>query len=184
MSAEPTVERIEALLRGKRAFLRFLERRVGSWADADDLLQSALLKVVARGESLRDEERLIPWFYQVLRREIADHYRRRAAAARMEGRLAEEPVGRDEELFRATCECVGDLLPALKPEYADLLQRVELQEEPLREAARRLGITPNNATVRLHRARRALGDALRDTCRLCAEHGCLDCTCSRNPRAV
>ena len=43
------------------------------------------------------------------------------------------------------------------------------------------GITPNNAGVRLHRARRALRRQTLAFCRACAEHGCLDCSCASAP---
>ena len=43
--------------------------------------------------------------------------------------------------------------------------------------AARHGISLDNVKVRRHRARKALRERLVDTCRLCADHGCLDCTC-------
>ena len=46
-----------------------------------------------------------------------------------------------------------------------------------------LGITPNNLKVRRHRARRALRARLEETCRICAAHGCLDCTCEKKLRS-
>lgn len=38
-------------------------------------------------------------------------------------------------------------------------------------------ISANNATVRLHRARKALRDVVMMTCKSCANHGCADCGC-------
>lgn len=52
---------------------------------------------------------------------------------------------------------------------------------PLQKVAKALGITTNNATVRLHRARRALKRELERSCGICATHGCLDCTCGESP---
>jgi len=63
-------------------------------------------------------------------------------------------------LFQAVCACVHDVLAALKPEQAAVIRRAEPDGEPLNRVASHLGITPNNASVRLYRARRALGDAL------------------------
>lgn len=40
-----------------------------------------------------------------------------------------------------------------------------------------LGRNANNLRVRHHRARQQLRERLEQTCRLCAKHGCLDCTC-------
>ena len=70
-------------------------------------------------------------------------------------------------------------LPALKPDYATLLRRLDLNGEASAPVAASLGITRNNLIVRLHRARRQLRERLEQTCRLCAKHGCLDCHCDQ-----
>lgn len=174
--------RIDRLVQAKAQFLGFLERRLGRRADAEDLLQTAYLRLLEQGDTVRDEDRLVPWFYQVLRNLLVDHYRRRGAGVRAEGRLlAEAPTEEvpGEELFRATCACVNDLLPTLPSRSAEMIRRVELDGQPVQQVARDLGITANNASVSLHRARRALRQALRATCGVCTEHGCLDCACRR-----
>ena len=56
---------------------------------------------------------------------------------------------------------------------------MELDEEPLAELAGRMGLSKNNATVRLHRARKSLKASLLKTCGACAAHGCLDCSCRK-----
>jgi DNA-directed RNA polymerase specialized sigma24 family protein len=77
------------------------------------------------------------------------------------------------------CECFRELIPTLKPEYAALIERLELAEGDPAEVAGELNISRNNLKVRRHRARQALRERLEQTCRLCAEHACLDCTCKR-----
>jgi RNA polymerase sigma-70 factor (ECF subfamily) len=54
---------------------------------------------------------------------------------------------------------------------------VDLEGGSVGDYARKAGITPNNASVRLHRAREALRKQVEKTCGTCATHGCLDCTC-------
>jgi RNA polymerase sigma-70 factor (ECF subfamily) len=181
---EAITERTDLLVQNKARFLAFLERRLGSQADAEDLLQTAYLKALAEGHTVRDEEKVVPWFYQLLRNLLVDHYRRRGAAARLENHLAYETKRTaaidDEELFREVCRCVKDVSEALKDEYREILLRVELGDEAIDEVASDLGVTSNNASVRLHRARRALREALQTTCGACTEHGCLDCTCRKS----
>src|SRR5262249_51962593 len=70
------------------------------------------------------------------------------------------------------------LLPTLKPEYVDILRRVELLGEPRQEVAAALGVSVNNVTVRLHRARQAIKRALLLSCTTCPEHGFLRCACA------
>lgn len=173
----------DLLLRRKAQLLAFLERRLGSRADAEDILQDALLVLVAKRDSLRHEESIVPWFYQVLRNLLVDYHRRRSAQANLRARLARttagDPMTEDPALFHEVCACVRDVMAALRPPYAAILHRVELEEQPVRTVARDLGISPGNASVRLHRARRALLEGLRRMCGACFDHGCLDCTCRR-----
>jgi RNA polymerase sigma-70 factor (ECF subfamily) len=182
MSGTANAHRIDLLVRRKAEFLRFLERRLGSRADAEDLLQDALLQVVGHENSLRDDEKLVPWFYRILRNLLVDHYRHKAALRRLREQVAgdaDTATGIDEELFEATYPCVNDVAATLKAEYGELIRRVELADEPLQEVARELGITPNNASVRLHRARQALREGLAAMCGACVEHACLDCSCRK-----
>jgi len=187
MSDGAITHRVDLLVRRKAEFLRFVEGRLGSRADAEDLLQNALLKVVAHETPLRDGEKLVPWFYQILRNLLIDHYRHSAAFRRLQDQVAADAdtaTEMDEELFRATYPCVKDVATTLKPEYSELIRRVELAEEPLQEVAHDLGITTNNASVRLHRARQALREGLAAMCGACVEHACLDCTCrTRGPES-
>lgn len=85
---------------------------------------------------------------------------------------------RDADLERTVCACINDLIPNLKPEYADLIRRVDLGGESVGALADEIGLTVGNARVRLHRARAALRKELEQSCRTCATHGCLDCTCA------
>jgi len=182
----PEDEIISVLLAQKGRLLAFLEERVGSRADAEDLLQIAMLRAVTKGHAVRSRDRIIPWFYRVLQNLLVDWHRRRAAADRALRRL-ERTVSvtqeQDEALWRQVCSCVSRILVTLRPEYTEILGRVELDEQPVVEAARELGISANNAAVRLFRARRALLERLRATCGACFEHGCLDCFC-RTPQTA
>ena len=173
-------ETIRMLLAEKGRLLAFLEERVRSRADAEDLLQTAMLRAVTKGHAVRSKDRIIPWFYRVLQNLVVDWHRRRAAAARALRRLEAAESGtqdHDEALSRQVCTCILGLLVTLRPEYAEILRRVEVNEQSVVEAARELRINPNNASVRLLLARRALLERLRATCGACFEHGCLDCFC-------
>jgi len=162
-----------------RRFLAWLEARVGSRSVAEEILQEAFVKAVERGETLREREAAVAWFFRLLRNAVVDHHRRSASRARFEGDLdpEREPAAPAEETVAALCGCIAGLADTLKPEYATALRRVELEGVPVKDFAAEAGITANNAAVRLFRARAALAQRVTATCRTCAEHGCLDCTC-------
>lgn len=179
-----SVRAVGALVENHRRFLAFLERRVGSRESAEEILQDAFVRGLERAGEIRDEERAVAWFYRLLRRAVADHFRERAAEARGIGALARELADAHElppELAAELCHCFEALLPALRPAYAEILRRVDLGGLRPVEFAAEAGIPANRAMVRLHRARRALRERLALACRTCAEHGCLDCRCGTRP---
>jgi RNA polymerase sigma-70 factor (ECF subfamily) len=89
----------------------------------------------------------------------------------------------DAEIEAEICRCFEALLPTMKPEYAALLREVDLNGRRVVDVAAEQGLTANAGTVKLHRARKALRVRLEESCRTCATHGCLDCTCAR-PQAA
>lgn len=165
------------LLAQRDAFKAFLASRVGNDADAEDILQSGLVKALQRAPEVHDEQKAAAWFYQVLRHALIDHVRSRHAAARRDEAWTRETatLADDGEAGRQICTCFEKILPVLKPAHADLLRRVELQGESVAGAAAALGLTPNHASVTLHRARAELKAKLVDFCGDCS---CLaDCGC-------
>jgi RNA polymerase sigma factor (sigma-70 family) len=173
---------VETLLENHRAFLRYLERRVGDRALAEDILQDAFAKVVARPEQAPADESVIPWFYRTLRNAAIDQFRRHGAADR-----AYEAFARELETHEAPtvdmeaeiCACVSRLAATLKPEYAEALEAIEVAGTPVKTFAEQKGLSSNNAGVRVFRAREALKKRVIESCGTCAEHGCLNCTCKR-----
>ena len=171
---------LDQLAQSRGQFLAFVQRRVSDPELSEDILQSSLLKAAQNIDKLQDRERLVPWFYTVLRNAITDAYRARGRNPEVE--LPEDLDVEDEpELERQVCECFRSLLPALKPEYAELIDALDLRNESATTLGERLGVTQNNLKVRHHRARQALRRLLEETCRVCAVHHCLDCTCEAAP---
>jgi RNA polymerase sigma factor (sigma-70 family) len=173
---------LDVLVTNHARFLSFLERRVVRRDVAEEILQEAFVRGLARGASLRSDESAVAWFYRLLRNALVDHHRRAAAELRGLATLGDEPRddgqgARDEELVATICACVTSLVDTLKPEYATALRHVELGGESIRDFARDAGITPGNAAVRVFRARQALRRRVEESCGTCAEHGCHECEC-------
>lgn len=172
-------EAVNRLVGSHRQFLAFLERRVESRTAAEDILQSAFAKGLEHGGEVPDEK-IVAWFYRLLRNAVIDHYRRRAASVRAMETYAHEFTDRETpapEMEQELCTCVLELFGNLKPEYAEALRMVDIEEGNLSRLAAGAGITPENAAVRIHRARKALRAQVMKACGTCAEHGCLNCTC-------
>ncbi len=173
-------EALQRLLADRRQFISFVERRVNSREMAEDIVQTAFVKSIERGKTLRDNESAVAWFYRMLRNAVIDHYRHNEVHSRameewvkeLESQEIPSPDTRNE-----VCACIMRLMKELKPEYRDALQKVDVEEEAVSEFAKAASISANNAAVRVHRAREALRKQVKVTCGTCAEHGCVDCRC-------
>jgi RNA polymerase sigma-70 factor (ECF subfamily) len=173
---------VATLLENHRAFLRYLERRVGDRALAEDILQDAFAKVVARPEQAPADEAIVPWFYRTLRNAAVDQFRRRGAADRAYEAFARELETHEtppEDMEAEICACVSRLAATLKPEYAEALDVIEVGGTPVKAYAEAKGLSANNAAVRVFRAREALKKRVSESCGTCAEHGCVNCTCKQ-----
>lgn len=176
MNSDP----MEGLAANRRQLLAFIERRVENRDVAEEILQEAFVRGAERAGQVRSDERIVAWFYRLLRNAIVDHWRdqrvERRATAQMALEMADAHIPAPE-VEAELCRCVASQLAELRPEYAEILRRVDLGDERPVDFAIEQGLTANNAMVRLHRARRALRERLLHVCGACAEHACLDCGC-------
>jgi RNA polymerase sigma factor (sigma-70 family) len=180
---EPAIDAVAplaVLLDNHRAFLTYLERKVGDRALAEDILQDAFARVLARPDQAPGDEGVVPWFYRTLRNAVIDRFRRRQTADRALAAFAQELHGQEDpasDMASEICSCVSRLATTLKPEYAEALQAIEVGGTPVKVFAEQKGLSSSNAAVRVFRAREALKKRVAESCGVCAEHGCLNCTC-------
>ena len=175
---------LQRLLEHGSAFRVFLRRRVSDEALVDDLLQQSMIRAVQSNHSIRSNESVVAWFYKILRHTLIDYYRSKGTEARRNDAFLQELTlsGNDkepplDEVKSTVCACLNRLLPTLRSNYAQLIQRIDLDEESPKLVAEELKISHSNLTVRLHRARQALRASLEQSCGICSTHGCLNCTC-------
>ncbi|VAV93755.1 hypothetical protein MNBD_ALPHA08-1264 [hydrothermal vent metagenome] len=175
-------EVVAVLVENNRVFRKFLARRMGTTADVEDVLQDFCLKALSRQDQHRPSDNLVAWLYSILRSCLSDHYRKTerrgkiSKAFALETESGEQVAGADQ-LHKNLCKCLHSLLPVLRPDYAELVRRIDLAEEERAEVAADIGISAGTLAVRLHRARQVLKRALLTSCGSCVEHGFDDCGC-------
>jgi RNA polymerase sigma-70 factor (ECF subfamily) len=170
---------LAALLENHRSFLSYLTKRVGDRALAEDILQDAFVRNISRLDDV-PEEAVVPWFYRTLRNAAIDHYRRQQTKTKALTRFAKEIEAETPQdgLHTEICACVNRLAETLKPDYAEALKVIDVEGTTVKEFAKQKGLTPSNAGVRVFRAREALRQLVVSSCGMCAEHGCMNCSCA------
>lgn len=147
---------------------RFVARRVDDPHIAADLTADIFVAVI-EGADGYDPGVGPPraWLFGIARNVVLTEYRRRARFSRAIGRLGGhrvlEPDALEHAIERIDAERPARVLrtgiAGLTPVLRDVLELIAIDELSVTEAAAVLGISPNTARVRLHRARRQLGHA-------------------------
>lgn len=148
--------------------------------DAEDVFQLAALRAVEKADSLQDPERVVPWLFRVYRNMVTDLGRARSRQRRLFDQVEQVPElaeQADVEAEAEACGCSVTQSKRITGSYAGILDLIDIKGLSLREAADSLGISVNNATVRLHRARKALKKRMLEHCGVESLRDCLDCLC-------
>jgi DNA-directed RNA polymerase specialized sigma24 family protein len=167
---------VESLLAEHRATLVvFVERRLGSRAAAEDVVQQASVRALGHAAQLRDTGAGRAWLFQITRRLVADRLREKAV----------QNVGNESDVLLSGggdpefgCACVIANLHRLPDADAGLLRRAIIDGASATELAKELGVSTNATTVRLSRARAALREQLRRHCGTESLRECIDCACN------
>lgn len=171
-----------ALIQNRKKFLQFLNQRVGNKELAEEILQQFCVKALSKGGDLKKPESVVAWLYRVLNRTLADFHRCQARRLQSEAeyaRLQPQHLQAFDAAPAAVCTCFYELIPTLKPEYSEILQRIDLNGESHATVASDLGIGTNLVSVRLHRARQALKRILlMSCCKSCHDSNFMNCECT------
>jgi RNA polymerase sigma-70 factor (ECF subfamily) len=147
--------RFEAVFREVYEPLQRYARRRTDLVTADDVVADALTVLWRRLDEVPDGSAL-PWCYGVARRCLANHRRGDARRNRLVERLMSERVGAEVEPDPILAEALAEL----SLDDRELVRLWAWEELPPRDIGMVLGITANAASIRLHRVRGRLGDAL------------------------
>jgi RNA polymerase sigma-70 factor (ECF subfamily) len=159
-----------------------LGARLASAADAEDVAQDVLLKVLRGSASLRDEERFGGWLAATVRNAVADHLRAKqrhplAPAGREEPSEAPAEEGADDLARKRVIAALRPFAERLPATYRETIILSELDEVPHAEIARRSNISISGVKSRVQRGRALLRDMLDQCCEIATDvrGGVVDC---------
>ena len=143
----------------------FILSRVHNADDADDILQDVFLKIHENLSSIRDEDRITSWIFQVTRNAIINHYR--DLKKQRISFTTDTDVLEDPDPHANNIDISGWLRPfmaRLPEKYQQALLLTELGDMSQVELAKQLGISISAAKMRVHRGRLQLKHMLLDCC--------------------
>jgi RNA polymerase sigma factor (sigma-70 family) len=142
----------------------FLVRTVRDHAAAEDLTQNTFIRLMERGDSVRELEKVRPWLFTVAHNLAVTHVTRRRPTDPIEAAFdiaSGERGPEDEALAIAAAALVWDAAASLEPRQYAVLDLSVRRGFSVAEIAEVLEITAAHAAVVVHRAREALAQAIR-----------------------
>jgi RNA polymerase sigma-70 factor (ECF subfamily) len=163
-----------AVVTQRKQLLTLVRHHAAGRLDAEEVLQMALQRALERAAQVRDPARVEAWLSRLVRNLVVDELRRKREIVRP---VDELELAASDDGAVLDCRCVLVQVDQLKSEHSQILRRVVVDGVAVSQVAAELSLTPNNAMVRLHRARRALKARLKEHCGTTSARSCADCGC-------
>lgn len=143
----------------------YVGRKVRAEDDVEDILQEVFARIHSGLGSLRAEEKLEAWLFQVTRRAMMDHFRSRSGIRRSSG-LPEELAGGlpESDVPKEIASCLQPMMSLVSGEDREILRLVDQEGIPQKDLASRLGVSVTAVKSRVQRARKRLREAVLDCC--------------------
>lgn len=149
--------RFDAALRG------FFRPRVPDPDLRADLVQEVMLRVHARRDQLREEDRFDAWAFRIARNVLIEHYRKRRPTEALP-ELSVPPPEPASDAPRVLGAWLRTQIDELDPSYREALELTELRGLSQREAATQLGLPYSTLKSRVQRGRDQLHARLLQCC--------------------
>ncbi len=156
----------------RSALVAWARARVGNVADAEDIVQGVLLKLVT-SDDVRDPRAFL---WRATRNAVTDYYRRRAAHRRRGVHVSADehevaaPDSLDESADRELIlNCLTPFIDRLPEPYRAALLLTDFGDATQGEAARELGIGVSGMKSRVQRGRRKLKEDLLECCAIAVD---------------
>lgn len=149
----------------RRRLLAFIRRRVNSPDDAEDVLQSVLLKMHNAG-NLREDEAVRGWMFQVARNAVIDYYRGKRPHDPLPDHWEETDLGQGDAESQALLACMRQMIDELPETYREALVLSDVEGIPQKDVAERLGVGVSGAKSRIQRGREKLKELVQTCCHL------------------
>jgi len=146
----------------------FAIRRCGDQFLADDITASVFERAwKSLGTVEVREHGIAPWLYRIASNELASHFRKTGRGQRAKERLEQAPAAvpddpADAVVLQSDTEALRSALSTLNPRHQEVIALRYLADLSATEAAEAMGIPPPTLAALLHRALKALENAMNE----------------------
>jgi len=151
----------DAFRRHRRQVYRYLLRRTGHEADAEDLTQKVFADAAAALRAGTRPDSLLAWLYTVAERRFVDYVRR--LKSRPEAPLVDDVADlRDLDYDNAVAKALSAAMANLAEDHRQVIVMKLFEGRAFAEIARSIGVSEGAAKMRFSRGLARLRDELRE----------------------
>ncbi|MBC8125028.1 MAG: sigma-70 family RNA polymerase sigma factor [Candidatus Kapabacteria bacterium] len=176
----------------RNRLVRFVRSRIHDDSIAEDIVHDALANAWSKRASLRDENVLLPWLFQITMNAVRDHRRARHPDLSLtEEDVAEEPSPKG---LQDLAVCMTQMIEQLEEPYRSAIKRSEIDGITMKNIAEELHISISGVKSRVQRGRGKLKDLVLACCQLEVnprgeitnegEHTCLNSDCGCDNKGI
>ena len=149
---------LEKLSNQLRGYFRGQLDRIGRGpAEAEDLVQEALIAIHTRRHTYDASQPFTPWVYAIARYKFVDYLRRAHASMNdLPIENVEEITSGDDSAHVESNLDLEKLMAGLPPKMRQAIQAVKLDGLSVNEAAAKCGMSESNVKVSVHRGLKAM----------------------------
>jgi RNA polymerase sigma-70 factor (ECF subfamily) len=161
---DKTMNPIETLWRNTSdQLLAFIRSRISDPIQAEDILQDIFLKMYERVHTLRDNQKLESWMYQIARNAIIDHYRTHKPLETLIEEIP-NPTSNDQQTRQEMASWLLPIITILPDTYREPIRLSEIEGWSHQKIADHLDLSLSATKSRVRRGKRLIKDALTDCC--------------------
>ncbi len=143
--------------------LAFIRSRISDPIQAEDILQDIFLKMYERVHTLRDNQKLESWMYQIARNAIIDHYRTHKPLETLIEEIP-NPTSNDQQTRQEMASWLLPIITILPDTYREPIRLSEIEGWSHQKIADHLDLSLSATKSRVRRGKRLIKDALTDCC--------------------
>jgi RNA polymerase sigma-70 factor (ECF subfamily) len=149
--------------------LSFIKQKVGNDV-ADDVLQDVFVKIHTQLDSLKENQKLESWLFQVTRNTIIDYHRSKKITEALPVWLEQKSSEDEDIIHKELSSCLEPMVKILPDKYKKAIQLSELEGKTQSEVAKLEGISLSGAKSRVQRGKKLLKEILNNCCQIELNH--------------
>lgn len=152
-----------------RALLVYVQSKIRSKEDAEDILQNVFAKISANADSLSGKDKIQNWLFTVTRNAVIDYYRVNAKKKNVELNKSISEQLLEEEITDPTKgldNCVSTMIALLPEEYKGIVEDAEIHGISQKELAEKYNMAYSSMRSRVQRGRERLKQLFYNCCHI------------------